>query len=181
MKDIYLVLVDKKVFKGKSIGADTKAVGELVFTTGMNGYLETLTDPSYAGQIVVQTFPLIGNYGVIPSDFEGKSAVNGYVVNELCEYPSNFRSEYKLNEYLKDNGICGICGVDTREITRIIRNNGVINAMLCEEIPDDLSELENYSVKDVVKTVSTKDIKKPEAKSGRSQGARPKAFPMNTR
>ncbi|MBQ5995087.1 MAG: glutamine-hydrolyzing carbamoyl-phosphate synthase small subunit [Clostridia bacterium] len=160
MKDIYLVLVDKKVFKGKSIGADTKAVGELVFTTGMNGYLETLTDPSYAGQIVVQTFPLIGNYGVIPSDFEGKSAVNGYVVNELCEYPSNFRSEYKLNEYLKDNGICGICGVDTREITRIIRNNGVINAMLCEEIPDDLSELENYSVKDVVKTVSTKDIKK---------------------
>ena len=92
MKKAYLVLNNGAVFEGRRIGAEGDAVGELVFTTGMVGYLETLTDPSYAGQIVMQTFPLIGNYGVIEEDFEGECAVKGYVVRELCDEPSNFRS-----------------------------------------------------------------------------------------
>ena len=157
MKDIYLVLSNKKVFKGKSIGAEGTALGELVFTTGMVGYLETLTDPSYAGQIVMQTFPLIGNYGVIPDDFEGSTAVKGYVVNELCEYPSNFRCEYELDRFLKDNNIVGICGVDTREITKLIRTQGVMNAKICDTVPDNFCDIENYKVEKVVSEVSTKE------------------------
>ena len=91
--DAYLVLENGKVFRGKRIGSLKDSLGELVFTTGMEGYLETLTDPSYAGQIIMQTFPLIGNYGVIPQDFEGNCFAKGYVVRELCDAPSNFRSE----------------------------------------------------------------------------------------
>lgn len=158
MNDAYLVLSNGKVFKGKSIGVSGKSVGELVFTTGMEGYIETLTDPSYAGQIVMQTFPLIGNYGIIEEDFEGETAVKGYVVNELCEYPSNFRCEYKLDDFLKRNNICGICGVDTREITRLIRTQGVMNAVICDEIPEDLTFVEKYAVKNAVAAVSTKEI-----------------------
>ena len=156
MKKAYLVLSDGKVFEGERIGADKTAVGELVFTTGMEGYLETITDPSYYGQIVVQTFPLIGNYGVIEEDFEGSPALNGYVVSELCDFPSNFRSEYPLERLLKEKGIAGIKGVDTRAITRIIRENGVIGAGIFDEIPKDLSLLKNYAVKDAVNSVSTK-------------------------
>lgn len=92
MKKGYLVLADGTVFEGERIGADGNSVGELVFTTGMEGYLETLTDPSFYGQIVVQTFPLIGNYGVISADFEGKTAVRGYIVSELCDTPSDRKS-----------------------------------------------------------------------------------------
>lgn len=91
MKKRYLVLADGSIFPGEAFGADVSAIGEAVFTTGMCGYLETLTDPSYYGQIVLQTFPLIGNYGVIPEDFEGKCHVRGYVVREVCDTPSNFR------------------------------------------------------------------------------------------
>ena len=121
----------------------------------MTGYLETLTDPSYAGQIILQTFPMIGNYGVISSDFEGKCFARGYVVRELCNMPSNFRSEGKLDAWLKAAGIPGICGVDTRELTRIIRENGVMNACLCTGVPDDLSEVRSYRVHDVLREVST--------------------------
>ena len=104
MEKAYLVLEDGTVFPGESIGADVEATGELVFTTGMVGYLETITDPSYCGQIVMQTFPMIGNYGVIPSDFEGKPALKGYVVHEVCDHPSNFRCEGRLRDYLKKEG-----------------------------------------------------------------------------
>ena len=156
----YLVLSNKMVFEGKRFGAPGDSVGELVFTTGMTGYIETLTDPSYAGQIVMQTFPLIGNYGIIEEDFEGVPLVKGYVVSEVCSFPSNFRSEYTLDEFLKKRGICALQGVDTREITRIIREEGVMNAKICDEIPEDFSEIENYAVKDVVKTASRKEIKK---------------------
>ena len=117
----YLVLENGEVFAGLAFGAPCDTVGELVFTTGMNGYIETLTDPSYCGQIVLQTFPLIGNYGIIPADFEGKCCVRGYVVREQCQTPSNFRCEETLDAFLKENHIPGIAGIDTRAVTRILR------------------------------------------------------------
>ena len=152
----YLVLENGSVFEGQSIGISGDSVGELVFTTGMVGYLETLTDPSYAGQIVLQTFPMIGNYGVIESDFEGKSAVRGYIVRECCEHPSNFRAQYDLDTYLKKQGICGLSGVDTRELTRIIRENGVMNAKICQKIPEDTADIKQYNVTGAVAEVSCK-------------------------
>ena len=112
----YLVLENGKVFCGESFGAAGEVTAEVVFTTGMTGYLETLTDKSYFGQIVLQTFPLIGNYGITEADFEGKCAVSGYVVREACDAPSTFRCEYTLDEFLKRNGVPGIMGVDTREL-----------------------------------------------------------------
>ncbi len=156
MEKAYLVLGSGEVYEGQRIGAAGDCTGELVFTTGMVGYLETLTDPSYAGQIIMQTFPLIGNYGVIPEDFEGAPAAKGYVVRELCEAPSNFRSEYELDKFLKDNGIPGICGVDTREITRLIRENGVVNASICSAPPSSLDDINAYAVSGVVAEVSCK-------------------------
>lgn len=153
----YLVLSNGAVFEGQRIGAPVDCLGELVFTTGVVGYLETLTDPSYAGQIVMQTFPLIGNYGVIEEDFEGECAVKGYVVRELCDEPSNFRSQYDLDRFLKNKGVGGICGVDTRELTRILREEGVMNACICDDLPQDLSALKNYRVTGVVAQVSDKE------------------------
>ncbi len=152
----YLVLSNGAVFEGTRIGAPGDSIGELVFTTGVVGYLETLTDPSYAGQIIMQTFPLIGNYGVIEEDFEGNCAARGYVVRELCSTPSNFRSQYELDRFLKDRGVPGICGVDTRQLTRIIREQGVMNAVICDEIPADLSAVQAYRVQNVVPAVSCK-------------------------
>ncbi len=155
MKKAYLVLSNGKVFEGYKIGADAESVGEVVFTTGTVGYLETLTDPSYAGQIVVQTFPLIGNYGVIPEDFEGKCAVKGYIVRELCSFPSNFRSEYTLDEFLKNNNVCGLCGIDTRELTRTIREEGVMNGKISDSADISLDEIKNYKVTGEVARVSS--------------------------
>lgn len=157
MKKAYLVLSNGMTFEGTRIGAEGNSIGELVFTTGMVGYLETLTDPSYAGQIVIQTFPLIGNYGVIEEDFEGKSAVAGYIVRECCQEPSNFRSQYALDEFLKNNGICGLCGIDTRELTRVLREEGVMNATICGELPTDLHEIRTFSVKGAVEQVSCRE------------------------
>ena len=154
MAKAYLVLADGSVYEGVGIGAEASGLGELVFTTGMVGYLETLTDPSYAGQIVMQTFPLIGNYGVIEDDFEGNCHVRGYVVRELCDTPSNFRSQYELDRFLKEHNVPGICGVDTRAITRKIRESGVMNAMICSEIPADLTPIHAYSVVGVVDEVT---------------------------
>ncbi len=159
MKKGYLVLSDGTYYEGIRFGADHNNTGELVFTTAMEGYLETLTDPSYAGQIVVQTFPLIGNYGVIESDFEGECAVHGYVVHELCHTPSNFRAEYELDEFLKSVGVCGLSGVDTRAITRKIREGGITNARICSNLPDDLSDIASYRISGVVADVSCKTEK----------------------
>ena len=97
----YLVLADGTVLEGNRFGAERDGIGELVFTTGMGGYVETLTDPSYYGQIVMHTFPMIGNYGIMEDDFEGECALSGYVVREYCEQPSNFRMEYDLNTFLR--------------------------------------------------------------------------------
>ena len=156
MPKAYLVLADGTVYEGEGFGASGEAIGELVFTTGMEGYLETLTDPSYAGQIIMQTFPLIGNYGVIEADFEGACHARGYVVRECCDTPSNFRSQGALDAYLKAQGVPGICGLDTRAITRRIRERGVINAMICSEIPENLNLLQEYSVRGVVEAASCK-------------------------
>ncbi len=153
----YLILQDGTVFEGEGFGAEAECVGELVFTTGMCGYIETLTDPSYCGQIVMQTFPLIGNYGIIPEDFEGGCYVRGYVVREWCDSPSNFRSEGSIDGFLRRCGVPGICGVDTRELTRIIREHGVTNALICDKIPADISPAAEYSVKDAVSAVSTRE------------------------
>ena len=157
MKKGYLILQDGQVFEGVRFGAETDTVGELVFTTGMCGYVETLTDPSYAGQIVMQTYPLIGNYGIIREDFEGACCVKGYVVREYCDTPSNFRTDCDLDTYLKEQGVPGLCGVDTRELTRIIREHGVMNAAICDEIPADPTPIKTYAITGVVEAVSCKE------------------------
>ena len=154
MKKGYLVLQDGQVFEGVRFGAEADTVGELVFTTGMCGYIETLTDPSYAGQIVMQTYPLIGNYGIIREDFEGACCVKGYVVREWCASPSNFRTDCDLDTFLKEQGVPGLYGVDTRELTRIIREHGVMNACICDEVPADLAEVKRYAVTGVVEAVT---------------------------
>ena len=153
----YLVFADGEVIEGEAFGAAHAALGELVFTTGMGGYIETLTDPSYAGQIILQTFPLIGNYGIIPEDFEGKSAARGYVVREQCEHPSNFRCKMTLDAYLKQAGIPGICEVDTRAITKKIRGNGVMNAMISDTKDVNPADIAAYRVRDAVAEVSCRE------------------------
>jgi len=159
----YLVLENGTVFEGESFGAEKETVGELVFTTAMTGYLETITDPSYYGQVIIQTFPLIGNYGVIPSDFESDSpALKGYIVREWCQAPSNFRSEGDLDTFLKKSGIPGVCGIDTRALTRIVREYGVMNCKIkyTEGVTaEELEELKNYKV---VKAVESTTLEKPE-------------------
>ena len=161
MEKAYLVLNNGKIFEGQRIGAKVDSVGEIVFTTGVEGYLETLTDPSYAGQIITQTFPLIGNYGVIEEDFEGETAAKGYVVRELCDEPSNFRCQYDLNKYLEDKGIPGIAGIDTRELTRIIREFGCMNAAILSAPPTeaDMKAIADYKVTGVVDQVGIKEAK----------------------
>ena len=156
-KKAYLVLDGGQVFEGYRFGAPGNAIGELVFTTGMAGYIETLTDPSYYGQIVLQTFPLIGNYGIINEDFEGGCFVRGYVVREWCDAPSNFRSKGDLNTYLAENGVPGIWGVDTREITRIIREKGVMNAVIADVIPADMTDVEKYRIVSAVDNVTCRE------------------------
>ena len=156
-----MVLENSMIFEGRSFGrpVGSGVTGELVFTTGMTGYLETLTDPGYHGQIVVQTFPMIGNYGVIPSDFESSRIhPKGYIVREWCENPSNFRSEGDINALLSNEGIVGLCGVDTREITGIIRESGSINGVITSD-PDnvDMDAVKRHVIRDAVAKVSTRE------------------------
>ena len=157
----YLVLADGHVFAGEAAGArGAVALGELVFATGMGGYIETLTDPSYYGQIVMQTFPLIGNYGFIPQDAESdRCVVRGYVARELCDMPSNFRCAEPLEDFLRARGIVGITGVDTRAVTLILREAGVMNAMI---VPDpaavDWDALRGYRVERAVASVSANRV-----------------------
>ena len=165
----WLILADGTVFEGFSIGATGRTVGEVVFTTGMTGYVETLTDPSYFGQIVTQTFPLIGNYGVEKADFESrKSWVKGYIVRELCDQPSNFRSEDNLDSFLKNQNIVGIAGIDTRALTKKLRDVGVMNGMIlsgeelchgdekCKVTDEILEEICLYKIENAVKSVQSK-------------------------
>ena len=157
MKKAYLILEGGRVFEGYSFGAEKASCGELVFNTSVVGYLEAITEPAYRGQILLQTFPLIGNYGVIPSDFNGECTISGYVVREWCDNPSNFRCEGTLDGYLKEVGVPGIWGVDTRELTRLIRENGEMKAMIATEVPADLSVIEKFKAVDVVAASSVKE------------------------
>lgn len=154
---IYICLANGDIFEGKSFGAKGEVTGELVFTTGMGGYIETLTDPSYFGQIVMQTFPLIGNYGFIDDDMEcEKSAVKAYIVREYCDAPSNFRCGKTLEQYLTENNIVGVYDVDTREITKTIREYGVMNAVITTNPSTvDMDKLKAYKVENAVKSVSS--------------------------
>ena len=122
-----LALSDGSVFRGRRLGAKTDTVGLVVFNTSMTGYEEMLTDPSYGGQILVPTYPLIGNYGINLKDAESKRIqVKGFVVRDDCDAPSHPHSEMTVHEYLETNGIAGVSGVDTRAITRRIRSTGVM-------------------------------------------------------
>ncbi|HHW66641.1 MAG: carbamoyl-phosphate synthase small subunit [Epulopiscium sp.] len=159
----HILLEDGTVLTGKAFG-DTKTVlGEIVFNTSMAGYQETLTDPSYAGQIVVMTYPLIGNYGVNDHDVESdKVQVSGFVVKENAKFESNWMSQGNLSDYLKEQGVFAISDIDTRMLTKKIRNQGSMNCLLTtEEITDELREqLKNYTFpKNTVEQVSTREIK----------------------
>lgn len=155
----YLVLENGAVFRGERFGSMGEVTAEVVFTTGMTGYLETLTDPSYWGQTVVQTFPLIGNYGVIPSDFESEMiGPAAYIVKHWCQEPSNFRSEGSLDTFFKAKGVVGLSGVDTRTLTKTIREAGVMNGVITDD-PEkvDFAALKAYRVQGAVQAVSAKE------------------------
>ena len=158
----YLILEDGSKFCGTSIGADKEAISEIVFNTSMTGYLEVLTDPSYAGQAVVMTYPLIGNYGICYSDMESRrSWVDGYIVRELSRMPSNFRSEGTIQQFLTEQGIPGIAGIDTRALTKILREKGTMNGLITTKNYEDVSELlpriKAYSPTKVVERVTCKE------------------------
>lgn len=158
----YLVLENGMVFTGEAFGASGEVVAEIVFNTAMTGYIETLTDKSYTGQAVVQTFPLIGNYGVISEDAESDSvSVSAYIVREHCQVPSNFRSGGDLDSYLKQTGTVGLCGIDTRALTRILREHGTMNGCITDH-PDKVSmdEIKSYRIVSPVAKVSTKSVRK---------------------
>ena len=154
----FLILEDGTVFTGTSIGSTKDMISEIVFNTSMTGYLEVLTDPSYAGQAVVMTYPLIGNYGITP-DMESKKAwPDGYIVRELSRMPSNFRCEGTIQDFLEKQDIPGIAGIDTRALTKILREKGTMNGMITTNENYDLNEiipkLKAYVVGDVVSKVT---------------------------
>ncbi len=169
----YLLLADGTVFEGNSIGLQGTTIGEIVFNTSMTGYEEILTDASYYGQIVTQTYPLIGNYGVNNEDTESrKSWVNGYIVREECGFPSNFRCEGDLDGFLKKQNLIGLCGIDTRRLTRIIREHGVMNGAITtsaglENKSGLLKQINEYTIKDAIKSVTIEEKITEKAENGR--------------
>jgi carbamoyl-phosphate synthase small subunit len=163
-KDAILVLEDGSVYEGYSFGADASAYGEVVFNTSMTGYQEMLTDPSYAGQIVVPTYPLIGNYGINAEDFESRKVqVAGFIVREDCLTPSHYQSTSTLDDFLKANGIVGLGGVDTRALVRRLRSLGVMMGTITSDeslgqVLERLKSLPRYDDIDFVRQVSTKSL-----------------------
>ncbi|MCE4048379.1 MULTISPECIES: carbamoyl phosphate synthase small subunit [Bacillaceae] len=156
-----LILEDGTVFIGQGFGADTNTIGEVVFNTGMTGYQEILSDPSYCGQIVTLTYPLVGNYGINRDDFESIApAINGFIVKEVCDAPSNWRNELSLDEFFKQKNIPGLAGIDTRKLTRIIRKYGTLKGAICsmeENVEDVIRQLQSSELPtDQVQQVSTK-------------------------
>jgi carbamoyl-phosphate synthase small subunit len=160
-RDAYLVLQDGSIFNGIAFGADRQAIGEVVFSTSMTGYQEMLTDPSFAGQIVVPTYPLIGNYGINDRDNEsGKVHVAGFVVRDLCDLPSHSLSTSNLNSFLENYNVPGISGVDTRAVTRRLRNRGVMMGSIVvgsvtKTVKETLLNAPRYGDIDLVSSVST--------------------------
>lgn len=157
----YLVLENGAIFEGRRFGAMGEALGELVFSTGMVGYLETLTDKSFRGQMLLQTFPLIGNYGVIPEDFEGEGiAVSAYLVKSWCEAPSNFRSQGDLHTFLEEQNVVGLYDIDTRALTRIIRESGVMNGAIVDDPGQaDLEKIRAHRIENAVAAVSRTTVR----------------------
>ncbi len=162
MKKAFLALSDGTVFEGLSLGATGSVIGEIVFTTGMVGYLEVVTDPAFAGQIVSMTYPIIGNYGVNREDcLSDRAQVRGLIVKEAADYPSNFRSQETFENFLVSENVIAITGIDTRALTRIIRTQGAMNAMIttdenfCFEAFEQ--DIKNYSVGALVKEVTCKE------------------------
>lgn len=158
----YLILEDGSVYDGENIGALREAVSEIVFNTSMTGYLEVMTDPSYAGQAVVMTYPLIGNYGICYEDMESdRPWIDGLIVRELSEVASNFRNEDSIQNFLIKNNIPCICGIDTRDLTKRLREHGTMNGFITVDssfvVEKILQRIKEYSVKDVVKRTSTKE------------------------
>ncbi|MCM3321776.1 MULTISPECIES: carbamoyl phosphate synthase small subunit [Cytobacillus] len=156
-----LILEDGTVFIGEGFGSGKQTMGEVVFNTGMTGYQEVLSDPSYCGQIVTLTYPLIGNYGINRDDFESiHPAISGFIVKEAAEYPSNFRHQQSLAEYFSMKDIPGIAGIDTRKLTRIIRKAGTLKGTICsmeENVAEILEKMKATKLRvDQVKQVSTK-------------------------
>lgn len=163
MKTARLALEDGTIFEGESFGVEGEVIGEVVFNTGMTGYQEVLTDPSYYGQIVTMTYPLIGNYGVNTDDIESvKPQVKGFIVREECRTPSNWRSVETLNDYLTRNGIIGLKGIDTRALTRILREKGTLRGIISNKedfnLEEKLKEVRQYEIKDPVREVTTKEV-----------------------
>jgi carbamoyl-phosphate synthase small subunit len=160
MRDkMFLVLETGEIFEGYSFGSKSEVIGEIVFTTGMTGYIETLTDKSYYGQIILYTYPMIGNYGVIPEDYESNAvSAFGCIAREVCDNPSNFRCKGDLDTFLKERNIPGLCGIDTRKLTKILREQGTINGLITAN-PGfaDLDKIKAYSVKKPVENVSIKE------------------------
>ena len=159
-----LVLEDGAEYYGTGFGYTGDAVCEIVFNTSMVGYQEIISDPSYTYQAVVMTYPLIGNYGVTPEDFESERPwLSGYIVRDWCETPSNYRSTQRLDEYFKKENIPAMSGIDTRRLTRIIRNNGVMNGMLTKKAPpysnEELEKIKEYTCAAVVNRVTRKEAK----------------------
>ncbi|MBE3588493.1 MAG: glutamine-hydrolyzing carbamoyl-phosphate synthase small subunit [Thermoanaerobacteraceae bacterium] len=160
-----LALEDGSVYTGRAFGARGESWGEVVFNTGMTGYQEILTDPSYCGQIVVMTYPLIGNYGINREDFEAKrSFVRGFVVREECDRPSNWRASYRLSDFLAREGVVGISGIDTRALTRHLRNQGTMRGVLSTGCGDPALLVEKarhcpqLTGQELVPQVATKEI-----------------------
>ena len=158
----YLILEDGSVYEGENIGALREAVSEIVFNTSMTGYLEVMTDPSYAGQAVVMTYPLIGNYGICYEDMESdRPWIDGLIVRELSEVASNFRNEDSIQNFLIKNNIPCICGIDTRDLTKRLREHGTMNGFITVDssfvVEKILQRIKEYSVKGVVKRTSTKE------------------------
>lgn len=159
MRKAFLILEDGTVFEGEHIGAEREIISEIVFNTSMTGYLEVLTDPSYAGQVVTMTYPLIGNYGICHQDMESKKGwPDGFIVRELSRMPSNFRSEDTLQHFLEKNDIPGISKIDTRALTKLLREKGTMNGMITTNENYSLTELipklKEYRVTGVVQKVS---------------------------
>ena len=160
----YLILEDGSVFQGQRLGAQKEVIGEVVFNTSMTGYQEMLTDPSYGGQILVPTYPMIGNYGTSEADVEStRVQVTGFVVREDCDAPSHPLSEGTVDDYLSQNGIPGVSGIDTRAVTRKLRSSGVMMGMITSNgsVSHAMQVLEDaprYGEFDVVRDVSTDEI-----------------------